>query len=94
MSNVRRSGCNPPARRRRCVQNTLVGCRCVRSRRWKHSGRLTKERFPNKRYPIVSLDPDLEMDITLVFVDSEAVPWLDRGIRVRTMGSWRRRRPW
>ena len=44
-----------------------------------------KSGFSNKRYPIVSLDPDLEMDITFVFVDSEAVPWLDRGIRV---GQW------
>ena len=94
MSNVRRSRCNPPARHRLDVRSMLVGRGCVRRRWRRHSRRRTEERFSNKRYPIVCLDPDLEMDITFVFVDSEAVPWLDRGIRVRTMGSWRRRRPW
>ena len=71
-----------------------MGCGCVRRRWRRHSGRRTEERFSNKWYPIIGLDPDLEMDITFVFVNPEAIPWFDRRIRVRTMGSWRRRRPW
>ena len=94
MPNVRRSRGIPPTRRLLNVCSPLVVYGCVRRRRRRHGGRRTEERFSNKRYPIVGLNPDLEMDITFVFVDSKAVPWLDRRIRVRTMGSWRRRRPW
>ena len=94
MPNVRRSRGIPPTRRLLNVCSPLVVYGCVRGRRRRLGGRRTEERFSYKRYPIVRLDPDLKMDFAFVFVNPEAIPCFDRRIRVRTMGSWRRRRPW
>ena len=66
----------------------------VRRRRWWYRGWRTEERLSNKRYPIVSLYPDLVMDVAFVIIFSNAIPWFDRGIRVGTVGSWRRRLSW
>ena len=94
MSNVRRSRCSPPARRLLNVWSALVVYGCVRRRRRRHGRRRTEERFSYKRYPIVRLNPDLKMDFAFVFVNPEAVPWINYRIRVRAMGCWRRLDSW
>ena len=76
------------------VWSALIVYGRVRRRRRRHSGRRTEERLSNKRYPVVSLHPDLIMDVAFVFVDPEAIPWFNCEIRVRTMGSWRRLFSW
>ena len=76
------------------VWSALIVYGRVRRRRWWYSGWRTEERLSDERYPIIGLYPDLVMDVAFVFVNPEAIPWLDRGIRVGTMGSWRRRLSW
>ena len=88
------SGGIPPTMGRLDVWSALIVYGRVRRRRWWYSGWRTEERLSNKRYPIVSLYPNLVMDVAFVIIFSNAIPWFDRGIRVGTVGSWRRRLSW
>ena len=80
--------------RDRNVRSALNGYGRICRRRWRYSGWRTEERLPNERHPVVSLDPDLEMDLTFVFVNPKAMLWFDRRIWVWTVSSRRRRLSW